>query len=362
MALLPERTPVIVALNKIDAVKDKRALLPRIGDIAALRDFAALVPISAGRGSDLPALMRAIALHLPEGPALYDDDEVTDRDERFLVIGWHTVDGYLAWAAFQDLPQNAPKDIVNGYKWELYKLDDDPTQYEDVSAKYPQKVEEMKKLFMAEAAKYNVLPLDNRSLSRFVEPRPSASGGRTVFTYTGELANTPKGGAPSFLDRSYTITAAVEIPQGGAEGMLATDGGRFGGIGFYLLKGKPVFVYNYLNLERFRWEGKEALPPGTHTVVFDFDYDGIGFGLGGKGTLKVDGKVVDAKRIPKTLKFMFPEDETFDVGVDTRTPIDDRDYQVPFRFTGKLVKLTVEEGPIKGTLAQILEFKWKTRD
>jgi len=84
MALLPERTPVIVALNKIDAVKDKRALLPRIGDIAALRDFAALVPISAGRGSDLPALMRAIALHLPEGPALYDDDEVTDRDERFL--------------------------------------------------------------------------------------------------------------------------------------------------------------------------------------------------------------------------------------------------------------------------------------
>ena len=84
MELLPERTPVIVELNKIDSVKDKRALLPRIGEIAALREFAALIPISAERGSDLPALMQAIALHLPEGPALYDDDEVTDRDERFL--------------------------------------------------------------------------------------------------------------------------------------------------------------------------------------------------------------------------------------------------------------------------------------
>jgi arylsulfatase len=278
--------------------------------------------------------------------------------------GWmaSTTPPVLPWAAFQDLPQNPPKDILNGYKWELYDLANDPTQAEDVAAKNPQKLAEMQKVFMQEAAKYQVLPLDNRSLSRFLEPKPSASGGRTRFVYTGELANTPKGGAPSFLDRSYTITAEVEIPQGGAEGVLVTDGGRFGGIGFYLLKGKPVFVYNYVNVERFRWEGKDALPPGKHTLVFDFEYDGIGFGLGGRGTLKVNGQAVDSKKIPKTLPFMFPEDETFDVGVDTRTPIDDRDYQVPFRFTGKLNKLTVEEGPIKGTIAQILEFKWKTRD
>ena len=96
--------------------------------------------------------------------------------------------------------------------------------------------------------------------------------------------------------------------------------------------------------------------------MFDFKYDGIGFGLGGSGALKVDGKTVAAKKIPKTLPFLFPEDETFDVGVDTRTPIDDRDYQVPFRFQGKLVKLTVEMHPIRGTLAQIIEFKMKERD
>ena len=207
-----------------------------------------------------------------------------------------------------------------------------------------------------------MLPLDATVATRLITPRPSITAGRNVFTWVAPLTGTPNGDAPSVLNASYNFKVDVEIPQGGAEGMLVTDGGRFGGIGFYLLKGKPIFVYNFVNIERFRWEGKDALPPDKHTIVFDFEYDGIGFGLGGRGTLKVDGKAVDSKRVPKTLKFMFPEDETFDVGVDTRTPIDDRDYQVPFRFTGKLNKLTVEEGPIKGTLAQILEFKWKTRD
>jgi len=278
--------------------------------------------------------------------------------------GWmaSTTPPFVPWAAFEGLPQKAPKDILNGYTWELYNLADDPTQADDIAAKYPEKLVEMQRIFMAEAAKYNVLPLDNRSLPRFLEPRPSTTHGRTLFTYSSELSNVPKGGAPSVLDRSYTITAEVEIPQGGAEGMLVTDGGRFGGYGFYILKGKPVFVYNFVNVERFRWEATDALSPGKHTIVFDFKYDGLGFGHGGSGTLTVDGKMVDTKEIPKTLPFVFPVDETFDVGLDTRTPIDDRDYQVPFRFQGKLVKLTVELHPMKGTLAEIIEFKLKTRD
>jgi arylsulfatase len=144
--------------------------------------------------------------------------------------------------------------------------------------------------------------------------------------------------------------------------MLVTDGGRFGGYGLYLLKGKPVFTYNFVNVERTRWEGKEALSPGRHTIVFDFKYDGIGFGLGGHGTLSVDGKTVDAKRISRTISFTLPVDETFDVGVDTRTPVDDRDYQVPFRFQGRLIKVTVKQQPLKGTLAQIIAFKLATRD
>ncbi len=277
--------------------------------------------------------------------------------------GWmaSTTPPVLPWAAFEGLPQNLPKDILNGYNWELYKLDDDPTQADDIAAKYPEKLAEMKNIFMEEAKKYNVLPLDNRSLSRFLEPRPTVSGDRKVFTYTGELANTPKGGAPNVLDRSYTITAEIEIPEGGADGVLVTDGGRFGGFGLYILNRKPVFVYNFVNVERFRWEAPEALTSGKHTIVFDFVYEGLGFGHGGTGTLSVDGNVVATQKIAKTLPFVIPEDETFDVGVDTRTPVSE-EYQVPFRFQGKLDKLTVELQPMKATLAQIIEFKWSTRD
>ena len=131
--------------------------------------------------------------------------------------------------------------------------------------------------------------------------------------------------------------------------MIVTDGGRFGGYGLYLLKGKPVFTYNFLDLERTRWEGTEALAPGKHTLVFDFKYDGPGFGKGGTGVLSVDGKEVASKKIPHTIPFLLTFDETFDVGVDTRTAVDDNDYQVPFRFTGNVDKLTVKLEPPKRT-------------
>jgi arylsulfatase len=163
------------------------------------------------------------------------------------------------------------------------------------------------------------------------------------------MSGLPDSDAPSILNKSYTITADVEIPQGGAEGMLATLGGRFGGYGFYLLKGKPVFLYNFLDLERFRWEGQQALAPGKHTLVFDFKYDGPGFGKGGTGVLRVDDKDVATRKVPHTIPFIMAIDETFDVGVDTRTPVDDKDYQVPFRFTGKLNKLTFKLGPTQLT-------------
>jgi arylsulfatase len=213
----------------------------------------------------------------------------------------------------------------------------------------PDKLRELQELFLVEATKYNVFPLDNSVLPRIIAPRPSATAGRNVFTYSGEMSGLPDSDAPSILNKSYTITADVEIPQGGAEGMLATLGGRFGGYGLYLLKGKPVFLYNFLDLERFRWEGQQALAPGKHTLVFDFKYDGPGFGKGGTGVLRVDDKDVATRKVPHTIPFIMAIDETFDVGVDTRTPVDDKDYQVPFRFTGKLNKLTFKLGPTQLT-------------
>jgi arylsulfatase len=233
-------------------------------------------------------------------------------------------------------------DVVNGYKWELYHITEDYSENNDLAATMPGKVKEMQELFLAEAAKYDVLPLDNSVLPRVLSPKPSYTAGRTVFTYSGVLSGLPNTDAPNILGKSFTITAEVDIPQGGAEGVLVTDGGRFGGWGLYLLKGKPVFTYNLLALERFRWEGGNALSPGRHTVVFDFKYDGAGFGKGGAGALSVDGREVATRTVPHTIPFLATIDETFDVGTDTRTPVDDRDYQVPFPFTGKLVKLTVE--------------------
>jgi arylsulfatase len=218
----------------------------------------------------------------------------------------------------------------------------------------PAKLRELQELFLVEAAKYQVLPLDNTKVSRMVMPKPSLVAGRDVFTYSGEVTGIPRGDAPGIIAKSFSISSELEIPQGGAEGMLNTNGRRFGGYGFYLLKGHPVFVFNLLDLERVRWEGKDALTPGKHTVEFDFNYEGAGvaagssgLGKGGLGVLKVDGKEVARTEIARTVPFIFQWDETFDVGADTGTPVDDNDYQVPFRFTGKLLKTTVKLEPPK---------------
>jgi arylsulfatase len=236
-------------------------------------------------------------------------------------------------------------DVLTGYKWELYNIADDFSETNDLGAKNPDKLKELQGLFMDEARKYQVLPLDNSILERILAPRPSATAGRTEFTYASEVSGLPDGSAPNLLTKSFSITAEVEIPKGGAEGMLNTLGGRFGGYGLYLVKGKPVFTYNLLALEKFRWAGPQALTPGKHTILFDFKYDGPGLAKGGTGVLSVDGKEVARKAIPHTVPALFTIDESFDVGVDTRTGVDDKDYKPPFRFTGKLDKLTIKLGP-----------------
>jgi hypothetical protein len=246
-------------------------------------------------------------------------------------------------------------DVMNSFKWELYDLNKDWTQANDLAAKMPDKLRDLQQTFTMEGTKYNVFPLDDRIIPRFMGPKPSYSFDRNVFTYSGELSNVPfpgKAGAPYVLNKSYTITADVDIPQGGAEGMLVTDGGRFAGYGFYLLKGVPVFTWNLLQLERVKWQGKDALAPGKHTLEFDWKYDGPGLGKGGTGTLKLDGQVLDSHPMPKSLPVGIGWADTFDVGIDTGTPVDDKDYQVPFKFTGKISKLTISLGPEQLTPAE----------
>jgi arylsulfatase len=240
---------------------------------------------------------------------------------------------------------------VNDYKWELYNISEDFSEYNDLAAKNPEKLKELQALFQTEAAKYNVFPIDNSILPRIVTPRPSATAGRTVFTYSGEHAGIPVGNAPSILNKDYTITAEVTIPKAGAEGMIVTLGGRFGGYALYLLKGKPVFVYNLLDLKRYRWEGGvggpdwlgASLKPGKHTIVFDFKVDGPGFGKGGTGVLSVDGRMLAKQTMEHSIPFLMAIDESFDIGSDTRTGVDDS-YKLPFRFNGTINKLTFKLG------------------
>jgi arylsulfatase A-like enzyme len=287
----------------------------------------------------------------------------------FEMFGDHAVyhDGWIASTKVMRPPWDVMGKVSQdpaAYPWELYDLTKDWTQYEDVAAKYPAKLKEMEKIFWQEAKKYQVLPLDASVATRLVEPRPNLTAGRKEFTWSGEMTGTPNGDAPFILDSSYKFTAEVEIPQGGAEGMIVTQGGRFGGYGFYVLKGKPVFLWNLVDLKRIRWEGPEALSPGKHTLEFNFTYDGLGIatlafnnlsGIGrpGTGVLKVDGKEVATQKMERTLPLILQWDENFDVGADTGTPVDDKDYQVPFKFTGKLNKLTLTIDRPKLTPADI---------
>jgi arylsulfatase len=251
-----------------------------------------------------------------------------------------------------------PLPPVEQYKWELYNIAEDFSQANDLAAKYPEKLKEMQALFLTEAEKFQVLPLDNSILPRLLTPRPSGTAGRTLFTYQGENIGIPVGNAPGLLNRDYTITAEITVPKEGTEGMIATMGGRFGGYGLYLQKGKPIFVYNLLNVKRYRWEGGvggedwlgKSLKAGKHTLVFDFRYDGPGLGKGGTGVLTVDGKVLAKQTMEHTIPFLMALDESFDIGMDTRTPVDES-YKLPFKFTGTINKLTYKLGPEQLTQA-----------
>jgi hypothetical protein len=196
-------------------------------------------------------------------------------------------------------------------------------------------------LFWIEAAKYNVLPLDNSKIERMdVSNRPSLTKGRSLFTFYSGQVRIPEGSAPDMKNKSFKITAEVEIPEGGAEGVIATQGGRLNGWGLYILAGKLTFHYNLFGVERTTVSSPEKLAAGKHTVVVDFNYDGPGIGKGGTATLLVDGKIVADGKIPRTIPFRISADETLDFGEDTGTPVSE-DYKVPFKFTGTLNKVII---------------------
>ena len=247
------------------------------------------------------------------------------------------------------------------YKWELYDVAEDFSQANDLAAKMPDKLKEMQAAVRRPGQQVPGLPARQLRVAASAHAAAErAPRGASAFSYRGVNLGIPVANAPALLNRDYTITASVTLPHEGAEGMIATMGGRFGGYGLYLQKGKPVFVYNLLNLKRTRFEGGvggedwpgRSLSPGKHTIVFDFKYDGPGLGKGGTGTLTVDGRVLSRQKMEHTIPFLMTLDETLDIGADTRSPVDDG-YALPFNFTGTIDEVAYRIGPEQLTAADV---------
>ena len=246
---------------------------------------------------------------------------------------------FVPWA-----PVRGDFDPINA-KWELYNINKDFTQADNVASQNPDKVKELEALFWKEAEKYHVLPLDWRAVERLnaeLQGRPSLAGKRNKFTYyPGQIA-LPDGASPPVLNKSFSITADIEIPDSGAEGMIYTHGGLTGGLGIYLRDGKANFVYNYLAIDR-NTITSEPLSKGKVRLSINFAYQGKP-GERGKPALVVitaNGKKVGEGKIPKTVPLQFSLGEGVDVGMDSGSAVDFT-YKLPFAFTGKIEKVVVE--------------------
>jgi arylsulfatase A-like enzyme len=328
-----------------DRIKDKggiRTQFHHVIDIAPT--------ILEAVGVQMPAMLNGVPQKPIEGVSMvysFDDPKApsTRRTQYFEMFANRAIynDGWVAATTPPLPPWGSGKTIpIDDYKWELYDITRDFSQANNLAAKEPQKLREMQELFWIEAARHNVLPLDNSKLERMnVDNRPSLTRGRALFTYYPGMTRIPEGSAPSILNKSFKIAAELTIRAAGAEGVLVTQGGRFNGWGLYVLAGKPVFHYNTVGVFRYTVAAPDPLSPGNHTVVLDFTYDGGGLGKPGTAKLLVDGQQVAEGRIERTIPFRISADETLDIGEDTGTPVSE-DYQVPFRFTGDLKKLAIQ--------------------
>ncbi|MBZ5600081.1 MAG: arylsulfatase [Acidobacteriia bacterium] len=319
-------------------------------------------------GVQQPSVVNGVAQKPIEGVSMaysFADAKVpsTRRTQYFEMFGNRGIyhDGWIActtphFAPWEDPLVAAPVDVISGYKWELYHVADDFSEAVNLAEQNPDKLHELQLLFYAEAAKYNVLPLDDSKVARMdVSIRPSLTRGRTQFNYYGTVTRIPEGAAPDIKNKSFRITANVDLPKGNEQGIIVTQGGLSAGYALMFKAGKPVFHYNLGNVVHYNIAANNALPPGKHTVVFDFVYDGGDMGKGGTGTLSVDGKQVAQGRLANstvrysTIPGRFSFDETFDVGEDTGTPVS-LDYDVPFKFTGTIDKLVFDLKPQDTTM------------
>jgi len=280
----------------------------------------------------------------------FNDAKAANRrhTQYFEIVGNRGIyhDGWLARTVHRAPWEPQPRTTLDKDPWELFDTRSDYSLATNLAAKNPVKLKEMQALFMKEAAKYNVFPIDDRSIERMdpaVAGRPDLMGPRTSLALYPGMTGMMENAFINTKNRSVTITAEVEIPQGGANGVILAQGGRFGGWSLYLKDGKPTYTYNWVGLERHTVTASEPVAAGKATIKLDFVYDGGGRGKGGTASLSVNGRKVGEGRIEKTIANLISTDEGADVGEDDDSPVSE-DYVAGLksRFTGKIDKVTID--------------------
>jgi arylsulfatase len=254
-------------------------------------------------------------------------------------------DGWLAGTVHKAPWEPQPRATLTEDTWELYDTRTDFSLTNNLAAKNPARLKELQDLFLKEAVKYHVLPLDDRSLERLnatLVGRPDLMAGRTSLTVYQGMTGMTENAFINVKNRSHAITAEVEIPANGGHGVILCQAGRFGGWSLYLKGGKPTYTYNWLGLRRYTVAAQDALPAGKATIRFEFAYDGGKLGAGGTGTILVEGQKVAEGRIDQTQGLIFSADEGADVGVDEATPVTEDYKEHDNRFSGKIQKVTIE--------------------
>ncbi len=311
-----------------------------------------------------PTILQAIGLPEPkvvngtpqipmEGKSLnysFEDGKAKERHttQYFEIAGNRAIyhDGWYARTIHKAPWENKPRHALQEDAWELYDVRADFSLSNDLAAKQPKKLAELQVLFMREAEKYHVLPLDDRFLERMdaeAVGRPDLMGKRTLLTLSEGMTGMMESVFINVKNRSKTITAEIDVPSGKANGTILAQGGRFGGWSLYVKDGVPAYDYNFLGLQRTSLVASKPLAAGKSTLRFEFAYDGGGPGKGGTGTLYVNDEKVAEGRIPKTQFGIFSADETADVGIDLGTPVVEAiGAEAKSRFTGRIPKVTVE--------------------
>ena len=340
------RNPMVVHWpNGIQAKDEVRSQWHHVTDIAPTVMEAAGLPFPTSVNGAVQKPFEGVSLLYS-----FDDADAVDRHttQYFEMFGNRAIyqDGWVAATKHRTPWAPAPDGPLDQDKWELYHVAEDFSQANDLAASNPEKLAEMQDLFMEEAVKYNVLPLDDRVFERFnatIAGRPDLMGDRTSLTMYEGMTGIMENAFLNVKNRSHSITAEVEIPQGGGEGVILCQGGRFAGWSLYMKDGKVSYVHNWFGKERYTITTQQPLPPGQATIRYEFAYEGGDKpGMGGTGTISVNGQQVAEGRIENTVPFVFSADETTDVGVDEATPVTEDYEERHNEFNGKIEKVTVE--------------------